>query len=377
MLQDVAKQCRPVKDALDLVHDLVKLFRNSPKRSSLLGKCAADLSQSLNDDIDNESDNYPPETASTANVSPSATSNASPVHKQSTLKPLCPTRWTVRTSAIDAVLKNFEVLQVALDELRSDRSTDREHASVASGLAAILDNFSVFGMHLSRKIFSVSEQLSRTLQTKDISMSDALKAVDITLSSFKNQRSDAVFDEFYDSIVVLSAGKTSDAQAPKVRKAKKLFDATNSAAAHVYAAPKDYFRHKYYEAVDVVIGELERRFDRSSSSQVVVMEIEHLLLDAANGKQIDEIPTYVKTLYKTDLDKPRLHAQLGMLRDVIRVSQLCSDRTITISSIISVMSQASDTVQQMFDQVTTMVKLYLSISVTTATAERTFCAASS
>ena len=40
----------------------------------------------------------------------------------------------------------------------------------------------VFGMHLSRKIFSVSEQLSRTLQTKDISMSDALKAADITLS---------------------------------------------------------------------------------------------------------------------------------------------------------------------------------------------------
>ena len=30
VLQDVAKQCRPVKDALDLVHDLVKLFRNSP-----------------------------------------------------------------------------------------------------------------------------------------------------------------------------------------------------------------------------------------------------------------------------------------------------------------------------------------------------------
>ena len=89
-----------------------------------------------------------------------------------------------------------------------------------------------FGMHLSRKILSVSEQLSRILQTKDISMSDALKAVDITLSSFKNQRSDAVFDKFYD-FVVLSAAKTSEPQAPKVRKAKKFFDATNSAAAHV------------------------------------------------------------------------------------------------------------------------------------------------
>ena len=96
---------------------------------------------------------------------------------------------------------------------------------------------------------------------------------------------------------MLSAGKTSDPQAPKVRKATKFFDATNSAAVHVYATPKDYFRHKYGEAADVIIAELERRFDRSSSSQVVVMEIEQLLLDAANGEQIDEIPPSVKSLY--------------------------------------------------------------------------------
>ena len=55
-----------------------------------------------------------------------------------------------------------------------------------------------------------------------------------------SQRSAAVFDEFCDSVVVLSAAKTSEPQAPKVRRAKKFFDATNSAAAHVYATPKDY-----------------------------------------------------------------------------------------------------------------------------------------
>lgn len=32
-----------------------------------------------------------------------------------TLKPLCPTRWTVRTVAIDAVLKNYLLLQDALE----------------------------------------------------------------------------------------------------------------------------------------------------------------------------------------------------------------------------------------------------------------------
>ena len=93
----------------------------------------------------------------------------------------------------------------------SDRSTDREHASVAFGLAAILDNFSAFLACIcpAKYFLFLSSSLERCKQrtSQCLTRSQALKAVDITLSSFKNQRSDAVFDEFYDSVVVLSAGK--------------------------------------------------------------------------------------------------------------------------------------------------------------------------
>ena len=114
--------------------------------------------------------------------------------------------------------------------------------------------------------------------------------------------------------------------------------------------PKDYFRHKYYEAVDVVIAELERRFDRSSSTH-------HFKLSWWKSSSFCSTQQRVKKYrWNTDvcqkliqnwlIDMPRLHAQ-GMLRDVVRPYEWVncvqtSDRTITISSIINrpIMSHA-------------------------------------
>ena len=39
------------------------------------------------------------------------------------IKPLCPTRWTVRTGAVDAILKNYDAMVNALDII-SDQCHD-------------------------------------------------------------------------------------------------------------------------------------------------------------------------------------------------------------------------------------------------------------
>ncbi len=49
-----------------------------------------------------------------------------------TLKPLCPTRWTVRTPAIDAILGQYEAVLAALEEMASSNTSDT--ASRANGL---------------------------------------------------------------------------------------------------------------------------------------------------------------------------------------------------------------------------------------------------
>ena len=67
-LQDVGRKIRSKRDALDLVMEFVQLIKLSPKRDHLFGK--------------KQHENDPEEPG---------------------LKPLCPTRWTVRTSAVDSV----------------------------------------------------------------------------------------------------------------------------------------------------------------------------------------------------------------------------------------------------------------------------------
>ena len=73
-LQDCAKQCACIRDALRLGNELCTLIRASPKRLALF--------RHLRDQL----------------------SPGSPG-----LKPICPTRWTVRTASIDAILKNCNV----------------------------------------------------------------------------------------------------------------------------------------------------------------------------------------------------------------------------------------------------------------------------
>ena len=79
-LKSLASRSACVHDSLDLVMGLSQLIHFSPKQSSLF--------QTLQ-----------------LQMSPGAPS----------IKPLCPTRWTVRTKAIDSVLKNYSVLQNELE----------------------------------------------------------------------------------------------------------------------------------------------------------------------------------------------------------------------------------------------------------------------
>ena len=119
-LQTAGRQVPCVCEALDLVMGLTQLIRFSPKRSSLFETLQAQVSSDT-----------------------------------PTLKPLCPTRWTVRTKAFDAILANYTLLQDALEVV--EQGTD-EYASKAAGFLTSMEKFSTyFGLMVSHLIFSATE----------------------------------------------------------------------------------------------------------------------------------------------------------------------------------------------------------------------------
>ena len=167
-LQSIGRQCAPIRYALDLVIGISQLIRYSPKRTSLFLSLQSQLS-------------------------PGSTTS---------LKPLCPTRWTVRTAAISALLTNYSVLCAALEEINIE--THDEYGMKAGGYLAQMDNFSTyFGLKLSHLVFSGAEQLSLTLKGKDTTIQEASMAAELMIQHLQQQHSDTSFDLFYSKVVGL------------------------------------------------------------------------------------------------------------------------------------------------------------------------------
>ena len=138
-LQDVGRQIPALRDALDIVREIGKLIKYSPKRSHLFSQKLAEA----------DSDSVV------------------------TVKSLCTTRWTARTTAIDAILKDYSILMETMSEVNA--TTRDEYGLKAGGILAALEKFStLFGLRLAFLLFATAEEVSKGLQAKDTTLQQAL-----------------------------------------------------------------------------------------------------------------------------------------------------------------------------------------------------------
>ena len=151
-LKDVTNTCDLLRNIMSFIHDLVQLIKFSPKRLTIFDGLRKEVNVNQGD----------------------ATSS---------LRNLCPTRWTVRHSSIESILTNYEILQTTLEEAQKGHD---DYAAKASGLLIRMEKFETyFSLRLGYLIFSASEQLSINLQSKDITIQEAIKGA-ILLSSYLN-----------------------------------------------------------------------------------------------------------------------------------------------------------------------------------------------
>ena len=150
------------------------------------------------------------------------------------------------------------------------------------------------------------------------------------------------------------------------------------ADSHEFTTPQAYYRRQYFEALDLLINELKRRFQQKRGLPVAA-EIEKKLLSAANGtfKQIcDDLQ-----LYQGDLDFTRLQIQLQMLPDLIETrnkklspGKVPINKVMNVCTLCDVLNQDVPMSGEMFSEVKRLLKIFYTIPVTTATAERSFSA---
>ena len=335
-LQDTAKKSEPIKNALDIVVEICKLITFSPKRSLVFQQCKEELSI--------------PGTG---------------------LRPLCPTRWTVRSIALDSVIRNYPALLEAFEIISMESHDD--YGRRANGVLTMLEKFSVyFGLKLSFLVFSATEQVSKALQAKDTTVQEALTSVKAAELFVQRHKNDEWFEMFYDTAVTEAERYSIVPTLPRYRRPPSRLD--DGARPHVYSSPKEYFRRQYYEVLDMVNGEISR-FDQKSL--MIPKAIEELLLGASKTTGTEEIsiPDILINAYSEDINMAKLKLQLCMLPDLLKtyansqnVPNLSVTSLRTISEVFHVLPLSKD----MLSEIDILLRIYFTIPITTATAERSF-----
>ena len=143
-LQDVRRQIPQIRDALDIVREIGNFIRFSPKRTHLFNH---KLSEANSDTV-------------------------------VTIKSLSTTRWTARTSAIEAVLNDYSILMETMSEINS--TTRDEYGLRAGGILNAIEKFSMlFGLKLSYLLFNTAEVVSKGLQAKDLTIQEAISSINL------------------------------------------------------------------------------------------------------------------------------------------------------------------------------------------------------
>ena len=104
------------------------------------------------------------------------------------------------------------------------------------------------------------------------------------------QRSDKAFDAFYQATLMEARTYNLEPVLPRQRRMPARLD--DGAPCHQFTSTQDYCRMQYFEALDLLMGEICRRFDRPSF--VMLQEIEKLLTDSCNGTKV-ELPCTLRT----------------------------------------------------------------------------------
>ena len=216
-----------------------------------------------------------------------------------------------------------------------------EMSAKVNGIGSHLKKFDfLFGVMLGEKVLRFADNLSRTLQQKELSAAEGQLAAELTVDTLATFRNVEEFSKFWSSVMDKAAGvEVNEPILPRKRKVPITLEVGRSTG-DTPETPKDHYRQIYFEAFDLIMATIKDRFDQPGYR--VYRNLEVLLLNSAAGKEINEDAFQTVTkLYATDFNSDLLRSQLSILGAQFAKSSHCLDATaistkcksITISAI--------------------------------------------
>ena len=273
---DTVKQQKLLCDALDVTYEISKLLKYSPRGDTVFEKLKSQMA---------------PEFPG--------------------FRTLCPTRWTVRASSLESILSNYEVFQALWEEVK-DIAPDADGRMRIAGVQFQMTTFNyLFGTTLGELILKHTDNLSKTLQNPKLTAADAHSIAELTCCTLEQIRNEESFDLFWEKLMLMQEKLDNSLPTlPRKRRAPERFRG-GSGEAFFHDDPKQYYRAQYFEALDLVLNFVKKRFDQPGYA--IYSSLESLLLKAARKEEFStELDTVVQ-FYKEDFNPSLLKLHLEML----------------------------------------------------------------
>ena len=221
---------------------------------------------------------------------------------------------------------------------------------------------------LGERILRLANNLSRTLQQKDLSAAEGNRAAHLTCEILTSLRKDAEFAIFWQEVMKKQSELDVDEPTlPRRRKAPSRFEVA-AGESHYPSSIEDHCRVQYFEALDLLIACIKDRFNQPGYQ--VYCKLETLLLNAANGVALDEdCFSEIMDLYASDFDTSLLKSQL----QILQTNFSNTPKLIRFSSILEFLTDLSQS-QSLLSEVVKLMKLILVMPATNVTSERSFSA---
>ena len=215
------------------------------------------------------------------------------------------------------------------------------------------------------------EQLSRTLQNSDINAQKARSAAIKAGYFLKRQRSEELFTAFYRDSIKEAEDLTQPPNLPRQRQ----FPRIEYRLVHpVIVLPRQKSTTANSTSKYWIYSQLSWSGGSNQNSFKILQEIEDVLVGSCNGEKVQFPEEFLKK-YETDFKVDRLVVQLTMLPDLLNTAnelhQMEIKKVTSINTLCDVMNTCKFA-KNMLSEVDRLLRMYLTIPVTSATAERTF-----
>ena len=281
------------------------------------------------------------------------------------LKRLCETRWACRHTSINAIASTIEAILATLNHIIE--GNDREKAVEANGLYLQVNCFQfLLCLYTFQKLFSITAKLSDVLQAEKLDFAGAAGYIEATVGTLKGLRSSDEWKKMWEDVTTKAASLQITVESPRSTRNRRLparlqgVILTSETLGNRSLPVEQYCTQLYFATIDIMVGEIEKRFDSVNLSLMKAMQA--LTPKSTKFLDYDTLLPFLSHYHVLQVEEVRT--------ELLTAKQMLASNG-SLKTLHDVYDQL-DTVPQGFPQLMDCLKIAMTFGVTSASAERSF-----